>query len=409
MAHTPAIRRLGFQLFGFPVHVRAGFLLFMALVVFVNGGALGWWIAGSAAVLTLLHELGHAFAARATGARAEIALDFLAGYASFVPTRPLKRWERAGISIAGPATQIGVSVVVLIVMGLNPLDPPYASEHPAGAAIWWTGPVMGLFNLVPVLPLDGGHIALAGLDRLFPGRSRPLMLWISVILTGGAGIFLLAHPRWQGFAVFVMFPLIVQVQMLVARPRATDSRRLAGVRGEAHAWASGDVASIPPGLVPSPWFRAAQQLRQGDPAVARAVLEADFSDRDAPNWWPPDAAPADELRSLLDLLPRPLPRGRAYSELALARVLHRVGRHDEAARYAADAYAATPITALATVVAQSAASLGDRGTALAWLEAAFDAGTDLDGLQLLMDKAPELEPLRSEPRFVHLRGRLDDA
>lgn len=409
MAHTPAIRRLGFQLFGFPVHVRAGFLLFMALVVLVNGGALGWWIAGSAAVLTLLHELGHAFAARATGARAEIALDFLAGYASFVPSRPLKRWERAGISVAGPATQIGVSVVVLSVMGINPLDPPYASEHAAGAAIWWTGPVMGVFNLVPVLPLDGGHIALAGLDRLFPGKSRQLMLWISLVITAGAGIYLLAHPRWQGFAVFVMFPLIVQVQMLAARPRANDSRRLAGVRGEAHAWASGDVTAIPPGLVPSPWFRAAQQLRQGDADVARAVLVSDFAERDAPNWWPPDAAPVEALRPLVDLLPRPLPRGRAYSELALARVLHRLGRHDDAARYAAEAYSTTPITALATVVAQSAAALGDRDTALAWLDAAFEAGTDLDGLQRMMDDAPELAPLRSDPRFVHLRGRLDDA
>ena len=55
MAASPA-----FRLFGFPIHVRGGFLLFLALVVFVNGGELGLWIAGSAAVLTLLHELGHA-------------------------------------------------------------------------------------------------------------------------------------------------------------------------------------------------------------------------------------------------------------------------------------------------------------------------------------------------------------
>src|SRR5689334_17463913 len=117
MAASPA-----FRLFGFPIHVRSGFLLFIVLVIFVNGGELGMWIAGSAAVLTLLHELGHAFAARATGALAEISLDFLAGYASFVPTRPLSRWERAGISVAGPAVQIGISVAVLTLMGVNPLD-----------------------------------------------------------------------------------------------------------------------------------------------------------------------------------------------------------------------------------------------------------------------------------------------
>ncbi len=93
-------------MFGFPVHVRTGFLLFMVLVVLINGTDIGLWLAAFMALFTLLHELGHAFAARATGAEAEISLDFLAGYASFVPTRPLKRWERAGISLAGPAVQI---------------------------------------------------------------------------------------------------------------------------------------------------------------------------------------------------------------------------------------------------------------------------------------------------------------
>ena len=56
-----------FRLFGFPVHVRPGFYMFMVLVVFVNGPDLGLWLAGFIAVLTLIHELGHAFAARATG------------------------------------------------------------------------------------------------------------------------------------------------------------------------------------------------------------------------------------------------------------------------------------------------------------------------------------------------------
>ena len=66
-----------FHLFRFPIHVRPGFLMFMALVVFVNPNEFGFWLAGSAAALTLMHELGHAFAARATGAEAEISLDLL--------------------------------------------------------------------------------------------------------------------------------------------------------------------------------------------------------------------------------------------------------------------------------------------------------------------------------------------
>ncbi|MCO5331648.1 MAG: hypothetical protein M9961_16370 [Ilumatobacteraceae bacterium] len=93
---TPA-----FRLLGFPVHVRPGFLLFAVLIVAINGPQYGLPFALMIAVLTLIHELGHALAARRTGAEAEIALDFMAGYASFTPRRPLRPLERIGICWPG--------------------------------------------------------------------------------------------------------------------------------------------------------------------------------------------------------------------------------------------------------------------------------------------------------------------
>ena len=399
-----------FHLFRFPIHVRPGFIVFMVLVVAVNGGELGFWIAGSAAVLTLLHELGHAFAARATGAQAEISLDFLAGYASFVPVRPLSSWERAGISIAGPAVQIGVGVGVLIAMGVNPIDPDSYASTAAALAIWWTGPVMGLFNLVPVLPLDGGHIVLAGLEAITPGHARTVMLWFSVVLTGGAGIYLLSHPRFQGVAYFVLFPLMVQLQMLFAgspRLAARSSMRSVAAHGEAEAWATGDVSKVPEGLVPSPWFRADQQLRQGHPDVARQVLLTDFAERIPPNWWPPDMATPAQLTALVRLLPVPLPVGRLHSEHALATILLRIGAYEQAAHYAADSFGRSPSTTAAAIVARSAAALGDRDTALGWLQAAVRADTDGNALAVTMDAAPEFAELRLDPRFVSTRALLD--
>ncbi|MFN8024423.1 MAG: hypothetical protein U0Q03_23050 [Acidimicrobiales bacterium] len=402
MAGSPA-----FHLFRFPIHIRPGFVMFLALVIFVNGGELGVWIAGSAAVLTLLHELGHAFAARATGARAEISLDFLAGYASFVPTRPLKRWERAGISVAGPAVQIGVSLAVLFLMGVNPIDRHDVGSSEAAIAIWWTGPVMGLFNLAPVLPLDGGHIVQAGVDKLFPGRSRQLMLWFSIVLTATAGIAMMLSSELRPLAYFVMFPLLVQLQMLFAdKPR--DRTRAVAAQAEADAWRTGDLSRMPDGLVPSPWYRADQQLRQGHPDVAAQIVLADLAEDAPPNWWPPDAAPPDRLAAIVSLLPRPLPRGRIYSEHALAHVLLRVGRHDEAAHYASASFARQHSTSMAAVVARSAAALRDDDTALGWLSAAVDADTDPNGLVHVMDAAPEFDRLRANPRFALLRQRLDE-
>ena len=48
MAGQPA-----FHLFGFPIHIRPGFLLFMGLVIFAYGGDFGLWIAGSWAITVL--------------------------------------------------------------------------------------------------------------------------------------------------------------------------------------------------------------------------------------------------------------------------------------------------------------------------------------------------------------------
>ncbi len=392
-----------FRLFGFPVHVRGGFVMFMGLVVFINGFDLGLWLAGCLAAFTLVHELGHAFAARATGAKAEIALDFLYGYASFVPTRPLRRWERAGISFAGPATHIATSLAVLVAMGINPLDRDDITSSYASLAVWWAGPVIGLFNLVPVLPFDGGAIAEAAAEVVLGARARVVMLYASLVVTVGAGVWFLVDPHLQGLAIFALIPLVAQIQMLVAhrdRRRPTDPSAHPAARAEALAWATGDVHHFADGQLPSPWFRAHQQLADGHPDVARDLLVHDFADRAEPTWWPPYAAPSGALAALVGLLGEPLPTGRPFSEYVLTDVLLRIGRFEQAARYAARVYGEHPSPMLATCVARGAAALGDRATALAWLRTAVSAAPVPAIVQHTIDHAPELAALRADPEFA---------
>jgi hypothetical protein len=167
------------------------------------------------------------------------------------------------------------------------------------------------------------------------------------------------------------------------------------------------LSQLPDGHVPSPWYRALQQLDQGHPEVARDVLLADFGERGLPAWTPPDAAPDETLRQLVGLLPRPLPHGRLYSDLVLAHILLRLGEAEHAAQYAAETYARTPSTDAALVVARAAGALGDHDTSVGWLRAAFDAGTNMHGLEAAVEHAPELRSLRDDPRFVQLRARLD--
>ena len=186
-----------FQLFGFPVTIRPGFVVIIAVIAFLYGGALGPWLAGSLAVFTLIHELGHAWMARRFGATAAIALDLLYGYASYVPARPLARWERALIAVAGPAIEILVGLVLLFAMGTNPLSLDSVTASPARYAIWWAGPVIGLVNLLPALPLDGGTIASLGIDRFTPGRGRVTMTYVSLGMAAVGFIALIRYPVWR--------------------------------------------------------------------------------------------------------------------------------------------------------------------------------------------------------------------
>ena len=383
-----------FRLFGFPVHVRPGFYMFMAFVVILNGQPLGLWLAGFIAGLTLLHELGHALAARATGARAEISLDFLAGYASFVPTRHLKRWERAGISFAGPAIQITVSVIGLWAMGVHPLHPGFGASD-AARALWWAGPVIGLFNLLPILPFDGGNIVLAGLEVFLGKRAQITMLYASLAITIGGGLWLLSQPRFGTIAIYAaIFPLMAQLQMLRANldSKKPNSGLSAAAIAETAAWRSGDLSRMLPEQIPSPWYRANQQLHQTSPEIARAVLLDSFAYTGQPRWLPPDAADEQTLRTLVDLLPRPFPTGNSQAEQTLAGILVRLGEYDTAAHYAADSYRRSPSPIAAFAVARSAAALGDSPTALGWLRAAEDLASPA-WINQALQQAPVLAQL----------------
>ncbi|MFW2335152.1 metalloprotease [Ilumatobacter sp.] len=400
-----------FRLLGFDVHVRTGFILFTGLIVFLYQNAFGIWLAGSIAVLTLLHELGHAVAARRAGCRASISLDFLAGYTSFQPSTPLSRTQRAGISIAGPFTQIAISVAVLLAMGVNPLDYDGVGWSDAAAAIWWAGPAIGMLNLIPVLPLDGGHLAMTGLENFVGDRAFRVMAIISIGVTLGAAAFMFGTGR-VGFVIFIVFLLVNQFQILQASSRRPGRGAQRSVDVETMAWQTGRPGVLEPGQRLSPWFDAHRALLKGDDGGAMGIVLADLRSPKPGRWIPPAAATPVQLRAVVDTLPAALPRaGNAYSAAVMADVLLAIGEVQRAGEFAATAYGDHRTSTLATTVARSAAAMGDSANAVRWLGAASTTAIDESAghRQLLartMDSAPEFSALRSDPTFTALRGEL---
>jgi Zn-dependent protease len=371
-----------FRLLGFDVHVQSGFVIFMMLIVALNPNEFGIWLAGAISVLTLVHELGHAFAARRTGADAEISLGFLAGYASYRPTRQLSRIEQAWISFAGPFLHISVSVAVLVAMGVNPLDRNSITDTSASQAIWWAGPLIGVLNLIPVLPLDGGNIVAVGLDRLMPGRARRAMLYFSIGATAVGAAYMVITGR-RGFIFFIGFLLLTQFQML----KATKPRPLAA----------------------SPWQAASIALATGKAGKARRTLIAALSHPQPTLATAELTLSRSQADALIDLLPRPLPYGDPSNEYTLANLMLLAARYEEAAHYAAGSYERNPNTLSASIVARSASALGDQATAIGWLRSAAEIATSPVGLATTIDRAPELIALRDHPDVTAIRQSLSTA
>jgi Zn-dependent protease len=398
-----------FRLLGFDVRIRPGFVVFMLLIVLVYGDEFGVWLAGSLAAFTLVHELGHAVVARRHGADAEISLDFLAGYTSYRPRTALTRVQRVLISAAGPGTHIAVSLAVLVAMGVNPLDPDSVNETASSAAVWWAGPVIGLVNLIPVLPLDGGHIAQSGLEAVLGERARRTMAWISIGLTSAFAVLCALDPDRRGWFLFIAFLLISQIQILSASSAGSPGRRRAALgaaaEAERSAWQTGRPGMLVPGQVLSPWYRAHRALLSGQPDEARRLVIEDLTSSGPRHWWPPSDARPEQLRALVALLPRPFPPGNATSEQVLAEVLLATGDVHAAGTYAAAAFARSRVAGTAVVVARAAAALGDRDTALRWLHAAAATPGAMAAADAI-DHAPELAGLRDDPDVRNLRASL---
>jgi Zn-dependent protease len=148
------------SLFGVPIRVAPAVFL-MAAIALVSAGpetdllALFLLLVLLAASL-LAHELAHALVARHLGLRVlDITIWPLGGMARMegLSDKPMKE---AAVAASGPLAN-------LILAGLFALIP-----SPISMAAVWLNLVLGLGNLLPIFPLDGGRILRAWLARRSP-------------------------------------------------------------------------------------------------------------------------------------------------------------------------------------------------------------------------------------------------
>ena len=205
----------------------------MVLLILLYPFPLGVWVAGAVAVFTLIHELGHAFAARASSCTASISLDFMVAYASFEPRKTMTWGQRAAIAVSGPALQTALGFAVLLIAGVNPFSRDDISQSHFTASVWWAGIALGVLNLIPLLPLDGGALVATVAEHFYPGRGRMFILKASFVITIGLGSAMLLFGQ-LGFLPITGLLLLMQYQAL------TEKQRVLSLLNQTHEQATED-------------------------------------------------------------------------------------------------------------------------------------------------------------------------
>lgn len=130
---------------------KAKFLwsMFISAAFYVWFG--GWWFGVGLIVLLFVHEMGHVLEAKRQGlpVSAPLFIPFL-GALITLKQMPHNAWNEAKLAIAGPIVG-SVGAAGIWIAGVA-----YDSNHLKALA--FLGFFLNLFNLLPVVPLDGGRI-----------------------------------------------------------------------------------------------------------------------------------------------------------------------------------------------------------------------------------------------------------
>ena len=173
--------RLG-RVFGIPVEINITWvIIFLLMTVLLvsrfDSSSLRWPAAQqwAVAIITvalfflsvLAHELSHSLVALSRGIPVRNITLFLFGGVSYLEREPDGPVEEFLVAVVGPLTSIALALLAAAVLwAMNPGNWPWAARigSPVDMVLvllaWWNMSV-GIFNMLPGFPLDGGRVLRA--------------------------------------------------------------------------------------------------------------------------------------------------------------------------------------------------------------------------------------------------------
>jgi Zn-dependent protease len=161
--------------FGIPVYISPYWLVFAVVLVIMYAtgpetnlaSTQSRYIVAAAFVLllyvsVLVHELAHCVVARGFGLPVRRVLLYPLGGYSEIEQEPGSPGREALISLAGPVVSLAIAGIgFLIAKAIPP-----GLVHQLVAQLFVANLIVGIFNLLPGLPLDGGRIFRAGVWKI---------------------------------------------------------------------------------------------------------------------------------------------------------------------------------------------------------------------------------------------------
>jgi Zn-dependent protease len=303
------------RVFGIPVYISPYWFFVAALLVYLYASSLPssvqpshvrYLVSAAFVILlyasVLVHELSHCVVARAFKLTVRRVLLYPLGGFSEIEQEPPTPLQEFLVSAAGPA----LSLVLAGIAALLTKVVPNGLANLLIDQLFRANLLVGLFNLLPGLPLDGGRIFRAGIWKVtgkavtatiaaaWAGRVLAVLLvLLPVALTGGHFQSVISSGYWLWLVFIAAFMWLQAGQAMRA---AKVRERLPGLSARTLA-----RRAIPiPANLP-----LAEAIRRADEAQARALVVVDHQEQpiaivneEAVIATPPQRRPWVEVGSL---------------------------------------------------------------------------------------------------------------
>lgn len=372
-----------------PIRIFPFFWVLITVIGWLNTASImgtALWIV-IITISILVHEFGHALTALAFGQQAEIDLVGLGGLTRRSGAA-IRKWQEFFVVLNGPCAGF-----LLFALSYQLLSFINAERFPTWTYIlevfMYVNLYWNILNLLPVIPLDGGHLMRVALEGFFGFKGLKISLMLSLILAGLLSLLFFVVQYLFAAILFLMlafesYRAWYDLKPLTQQDSDLELRQL-------FQEAQDDIKAGHQHEALSKLIHLREQTKEGLLFVAATQLYARL------------LAEQGQWKEACEVL-APLENQISPDFLRLLQQLaYRLQNWKQAVRVGANLYQKEPQTDVALFNALAHANMGEAKPAVGWLRSAIQLGLP-QASQIL--KRHEFDAIRETPEFQSLANKL---